>query len=167
LIEVWARLKPPGWILQIAGPDEVGHQAQLEKLVSAAGLNEHVSFLGPVDETRKRGLFRDAELFVLPSHSESFGMAIAEALAHGLPVLTTTGTPWAKLLEHDCGWWVTPTVEAMVGALRDATSRDGNMLRAMGMKGRALVTTEFRWDWVARQFAFAYEELLSSRVKLY
>jgi glycosyltransferase involved in cell wall biosynthesis len=167
LIEAWKQLKPSGWVLQIAGPDEAGYQAQLEKLVSAAGLNEHISFLGPVDETKKRCVFREAELFVLPSHSESFGMAIAEALAHGLPVLTTTGTPWAKLLEHDCGWWVAPTADAIVAALRDATSRDPDTLHAMGMKGRALVTTEFRWDRVAKQFASAYEELLSSRVKLY
>ena len=164
LIEAWALVRPQDWLLQIAGPDEAGHRAQLEKVVSAAGLGESVSFLGPVDGASKRSVFLDADLFVFPSHSESFGMAIAEALAHGLPVLTTTGAPWATLVEHGCGWWVAPTVDDIVGGLRDAMSRDPDTLRAMGVRGRAFVATEFRWDWVAKQFLSTYEELVAKRV---
>jgi len=165
LIEAWARVRPQGWCLQLAGPDEAGYRAQLEKQVSAAGLTESIAFLGPVDGARKQSALLDADLFILPTHSESFGMAIAEALAHGLPVLTTTGAPWPILVEHGCGWWVEPTLDGIADGLREATSQDQDMLRAMGMKGRALVATDFRWDRVAKQFVSTYEDLIAKRAR--
>jgi hypothetical protein len=95
LIEAWARVQPSGWRLEIAGPDEAKHQAEVEHAVAAASLSEVVSFIGPVYGSAKRSALFNADLLVLPSHSESFGMVVAEALAHGLPVLTTTATPWS------------------------------------------------------------------------
>ena len=159
LIEAWARVRPEGWILQIVGPDEGGHRAELEKAVSAAGLRDVVSFVGPLENQAKASAFFDAELFVLPSHSESFGMVIAEALAHGLPVLTTTGAPWSMLPERGCGWWVDRTVDAIANGLRQATSLDPATLHAMGANGRALVASEFGWEQVAKQFVQLYEDL--------
>lgn len=94
LVEAWAKVRPANWRLVIAGPDEAGHQGVVERAVAAAGLGEAVSFAGPVAADAKTALLRDADLFVLPSHSESFGMAVAEALAHRTPVLTTTAVPW-------------------------------------------------------------------------
>ena len=113
LVEAWARVRPDGWLLKIAGPDEGGHQTEVENAVSAAGLSEIVSFVGPIDGQRKQSAFFNADLFVLPTYSESFGMVIAEALAHGLPVLTTTGAPWSMLPQRGCGWWVDPTVDGI------------------------------------------------------
>ena len=104
LVEAWARIRPQNWILRIAGPDEAGHQKQVERAVSAAGLGEVVSFTGPIEPEMKKSAFFDADLFVLPTHSESFGMVVAEALAHGVPVLTTTAAPWSILRERGCGW---------------------------------------------------------------
>jgi glycosyltransferase involved in cell wall biosynthesis len=162
LIEAWARVRPEGWKLLIAGPDEAGHRLQVERSVAAADLSETVSFTGPVDERMKPALFSDADLFVLPSHSESYGIAAAEALAHGLPVLTTKGTPWSIVAEHDCGWWVDASVEGLSEGLRRATSRSRETLRAMGMRGRDFVATELGWRGVATQFMSLYEELLSA-----
>jgi glycosyltransferase involved in cell wall biosynthesis len=161
LIEAWARVRPHGWILQIAGPDEAGHRAEVEQTVRAAGLNEIISFLGPVEGQAKRSALFAADLFVLPTHSESFGMAIAEALAHGLPVLTTTGAPWPMLPERGCGWWVEPTVDGITEGLRQATSLDSTTLQAMGAKGRELVAAEFGWQRVAKQFVGIYEHLIA------
>ena len=93
LIEAWRRVRPRDWVLQIAGPDEAGHRSDLERAIANAGLDDVVSFLGPVHGERKRATLLAADLFVLPTHSESFGMVVAEALAHGLPILTTTGAP--------------------------------------------------------------------------
>jgi glycosyltransferase involved in cell wall biosynthesis len=101
----------------------------------------------------------EAELFILPSISESFGMAIGEALAHALPVLTTTGAPWPKLVENNCGWRVEPTFEGLVEGLRAATACDSKTLKAMGMNGRSFVATEFRWDRLAHQFVSLYEQM--------
>ena len=104
LIEAWARERPDGWLLKIAGPDEGGHRRQLENAVLAAGLDGVVSFIGPIAGQTKQSAFFEADLFVLPTYSENFGVAVAEALAHGLPVLTTTGAPWSMLPARGCGW---------------------------------------------------------------
>jgi glycosyltransferase involved in cell wall biosynthesis len=160
LIEAWARVRPEGWLLRIAGPDEGGHRKQVERAVSHAGLDNVVSFVGPVEPQTKGSVFFDADLFVLPTHSESFGMAVAEALAHGLPVLTTTGAPWSMVRETGCGWWVPPTVDGIADALRHATSLDREELLRIGEKGRSLVSTEFGWKRIASLMLSTYEAVL-------
>jgi glycosyltransferase involved in cell wall biosynthesis len=110
----------------------------------------------------KKSAFFDAELFVLPTHSESFGIVVAEALAHGLPVLTTTGAPWSILPESGCGWWVDPTVDGIAEGLRQATILDPEILQAMGAKGRALVITEFGWNRVADRILSTYLGILAN-----
>jgi glycosyltransferase involved in cell wall biosynthesis len=162
LVEAWARVRPEGWLLRIAGPDEAGHQKQVERAVSAAGLGEVVSFIGPIGHQMKTSAFFDADLFVLPSHSESFGLAVAEALAHGLPVLTTTGAPWSVLPENGCGWWVDSTVDGIAEGLRQATMLDHKTLRSMGAKGRALVIAKFGWKGVADLILSTYQKVLAN-----
>jgi glycosyltransferase involved in cell wall biosynthesis len=158
LVEAWSRVRPERWRLQIVGPDEAGHRVVVEKAVAAAGLEHAISFSGPLDGDAKASAFRNADLFVLPTHSESFGMAIAEALAYGVPVLTTTGAPWPVLTERGCGWRVDPTVEGLVHGLRSAVSLDSETLNAMGVAGRDFVASELKWERIANQFHRLYEE---------
>jgi glycosyltransferase involved in cell wall biosynthesis len=160
LVEAWARVRPAGWVLEIAGPDEAGHRAQVEAAVRAAGLADIVRFSGPLAGEAKQAAFHRADLFVLPSHSESFGMAVGEALAHGLPVLATTAAPWPMLKARGCGWWVAPSVEGLADGLRQATAHDAPTLRAMGAKGRALVAADFSWEHAAGAFTRLYEAAL-------
>jgi glycosyltransferase involved in cell wall biosynthesis len=160
LVEAWSRVRPVGWRLRIAGPDEAGHQKQVEKAVADAGLIDIISFLGPVDRELKSDLFGDADIFVLPTYSENFGMAIAEALAHGLPVLTTTGAPWPMLQETGCGWWVEPSVDGLAEGLRAATSLAPEMLQQMGEKGRSLVSKQFSWNRIASLMCSTYQQIL-------
>jgi glycosyltransferase involved in cell wall biosynthesis len=129
--------------------------------VAAAGLGEVVSFTGPLTDRMKKSAFFDADLFVLPTLSESFGLVVAEALAHSLPVLTTTGAPWSILPESGCGWWVDATVDGIAEGLRQATSLDSATLQAMGAKGRALVSARFGWKGVAERLLSTYEGVLS------
>jgi glycosyltransferase involved in cell wall biosynthesis len=164
LVEAWARVRPGGWLLQIAGPDEAGHQKEVERAVTAAGLDEVVSFIGPVGPEMKKSAFFDADLFVLPTHSESFGMVVAEALAHGLPVLTTTRAPWSILREGGCGWWVDATVDGIADGLRQATRLNSDTLRSMGAKGRALVNAKFSWKHVADLMLLTYEAILTDKM---
>jgi glycosyltransferase involved in cell wall biosynthesis len=161
LVEAWARVRPAGWHLRIAGPDEAGHQREIEKAVAAAGIGDVVSFTGPVGDRLKKSAFLDADLFVLPTHSESFGMVIAEALAHGLPVLTTKGAPWPMLPQSGCGWWVDATVDGIARGLQEATSLEFETLQAMGAKGRTLVAQEFGWPRSAKLILSVYEEVLA------
>jgi glycosyltransferase involved in cell wall biosynthesis len=161
LIEAWARVRPPHWVLRIVGPDEAGHQKRIQEAVAAAGLEDAVEFVGAVYGRAKTFEFNNADMFVLPTHSENFGMAIAEALAHGLPVLTTTAAPWPLLQEYGCGWWVAPTPDGLEFALRDATSRDRAALASMGEKGRAFIALELSWDRIAEKFLGAYDQCAS------
>jgi glycosyltransferase involved in cell wall biosynthesis len=164
LIQAWALLRPDGWLLRIAGPDEAGHQKQVERAVSALGLGDIVSFTGPIEPQMRTSAFLDADLFILPTHSESFGMVVAEALAHGVPVLTTTAAPWSVLREGDCGWWVDATVDGIADGLRQATRLDSDTLRSMGAKGRALVNAKFSWKHVADLMLLIYEEILTDKM---
>ena len=163
LIDAWARVRPSPWRLVIAGPDETGHRRVVEAAVAAAGLGGDVSFVGPVEGEAKTALLRAADLFVAPSHQESFGLAIAEALAHALPVLTTTAVPWPALEDRGCGWRAAPGPAALAQALRSATSIEPDALRAMGEAGRAYVATEFGWSGVAARFLELYERVVAGR----
>jgi glycosyltransferase involved in cell wall biosynthesis len=164
LIEAWSHLRPDGWQLRISGPDEAGHQKQVERAVFAAGLGEVVSFTGPIEPQMRTSAFLDADLFVLPTHSESFGMVVAEALAHGLPVLTTTRAPWSLLRQGGCGWWVDATVDGIAEGLRQATRLDSDTLRLMGAKGRALVNARFSWKHVANLMLLTYDAILTDKM---
>jgi glycosyltransferase involved in cell wall biosynthesis len=159
LVEAWRRVRPPSWRMVIAGPDEAGHRSEIERLVRDAGLDGEISFAGEVTGAGRAKLLDEADLFVLPTHSESFGMAIAEALAHSRPVLTTTGAPWPQLKEAGCGWRVAPTVDAFTSGLSTATSQSDETLREMGRRGRELVSRDFQWDAIAVKFRDLYESL--------
>lgn len=157
LVEAWKRVKPPGWCMRVVGPDEEGHRAVLQDLVERAGLGKEWTFLGPLEGTAKRQAFEDASLFILPTHSENFGIAVAEALAHGLPVLTTEGAPWEGLKSEGCGWWTSVTTEGIAGALAEATSLPECRLREMGMRGREWMLKAFSWPSIARDIHEMYE----------
>lgn len=163
LLKAWAKACPRSWRMVIAGPDEADHQAEVHNLAHALGLGEAISFPGALHGDAKTEAYRQADLFILPSHSESFGMAIAEALAHEVPVLTTTATPWRAILDSKCGWWVDPTVDGIAEGLTQAASCDTATLRTMGEAGRGLIATRFGWPEVAAQFRSAYSDLAAGR----
>ena len=143
----------------IAGPDEGGHRWEVEAAVRQAGLESCVEFIGPVEGEAKAALYRRADVFVLPSFSENFGLVVAEALASGVPVIATKGTPWEGLVAHRCGWWVEIGVEPLVAALREATALSGEERRAMGERGRRFAE-QFGWPHIAEQMHAVYRWVL-------
>ena len=160
LIKAWSRVAPPGWELVIAGPDDQDHRGHVEALVAQVGFSEAIHFHGPVSDADKWALYRSADLFVLPTHSENFGLVIAEALGAGVPVLTTRGAPWRELKTHRCGWWTDVSVDAIATALADATRMSRADLDAMGERGRTLVLDKYGWDDIAGQMKAVYEWIL-------
>jgi glycosyltransferase involved in cell wall biosynthesis len=162
LIEAWSQVRPQGWQVKIAGPDENNYQAQLQTTIDRHSLNAQFEFLGLVDPTQKKALLEQADLLIQPSYTENFGMAIAEALAHGVPVLTTTGTPWAQIAEAGCGWWVAPTVPSFVTTLAQATTIDRVELARMGQIGKSLITDNYSWTSVANCFLDVYQQMLTA-----
>ena len=159
LLGAWAKVQPEGWILQLAGPDEGGHLGDVLALAERLGISDQVQYLGEFDDRAKWDVYRGADLFVLPSFTENFGVAVAEALSQGLPVITTTGTPWEDLRTFGCGWWVAPNGAGLQDALKKAFSLPPDRLVEMGVRGRDYVQ---RYDWsvIAGQMLDAYRWVL-------
>ncbi len=159
LVRAWGQVAPVGWRLRIAGPDEGGHWGEVARLVGHLGLEAVVDYVGPVEAERRAALYREADLFVLPTFSENFGVVVAEALAAGVPVITTRGAPWADLETHGCGWWIETGVAPLVLALREALALSDDERRVMGERGLAYVR-RYDWDLIAGQTLALYRWLL-------
>jgi glycosyltransferase involved in cell wall biosynthesis len=157
LLEAWASLAIEGWELVIAGPSEEGHDKDVLDQVNRLGLSRVVQYLGPVYDDEKRALMLSADVFVLPTHSENFGMVVAEALSFEKPVLTTTGAPWEVLLTENCGWWVEPTVPSIRDGLVAAISASDADRRAMGARGRSVVKERFSWEKIGGEMESVYK----------
>jgi glycosyltransferase involved in cell wall biosynthesis len=145
LLRAWSVVEKnfPQWDLMLAGYDENGYRIQLQALARSLGISQRVLFCGPLLRDEKEAAFADAEIFLLPSRSENFGLAVGEALARGLPVITTTGTPWSSIADWGCGWYVEPNVPAITQGLVAALAQPTSKLRQMGERGRELVLTKF------------------------
>lgn len=157
LLHAWSRVERErrDWRLRIVGNDENGHRRDLERLATDLGLRR-VSFHGPVHGAEKWTTYAAADLLVLPTRSENFGMVVAEALACATPAVVTKGAPWESIEREGCGWWVDVDAHALARALLDATALERNDLADMGRRGRAYVARTFAWGRVAVQMAAVY-----------
>ena len=158
LLQAWAQLAPrfPDWHLILAGPDRENFGDALKRQAGAAGIAAQVTFTGMLAGADKCALLGNADLFVLPTHSENFGIVIAESLAHGVPVVTTQAAPWAELETARCGWWIPDNGSALIESLRSAMRSSAAERSQMGARGRQLVETRYSWPSAGRQFAAAY-----------
>ena len=147
------------WELVIAGPDEQGTRKKLEQQARQQRLAND-RFTGPLYGDDKAQALAEANLFVLPSRTENFGIAIAEALAAGVPVITTKGTPW-QAISGTCGWWVDVNVEAVAKALVAAIRLADDERAAMGDRGRTLIESQYQWKRVGREMISLYQDLVS------
>lgn len=162
LMQAWRGLEVShaDWDLVIAGRGEADYVRTLKELAESQGL-QRVRFLGPVYGADKTIAYRNADILVLPSHSENFGMVVAEALAHGCPVIASKGTPWEGLEREACGWWVGHDVETLAATMDAAMRLPRTQLQAMGERGRAWMLRDFSWESVAERMDAAYAWLLS------
>ena len=165
LVGAWGVVRPAGWRVVIAGGDEGGHLNELKAEIGRLKLENSFEFVGPTEGAAKWDLYRAADVFVLPSHTENFGIVVAEALACGVPVITTRGTPWEDLLTHRCGWWVDKGVEPLAAALREAMAMDDKTRRLMGARGRELAVRKFGWPGIAAMMHGVYRWMLKADAK--
>lgn len=168
LLEAWSRLQDrhASWRLVIAGSDagyqgSTGYLDHLKKVVSSR-LLQRVQFVGELRDTDKWRAFAQADLFVLPTYSENFGMAVAEALASGTPCVVTRGAPWPGLVDNNAGWWVDVSAPALTAALDEAMSTAPDILRRMGARGRRWMSEQRSWATIGRRMFQTYEWLLGT-----
>lgn len=162
LIVAWAKVTSSsrrGWRLRIVGTSELGYGENLSRMVASLGLSD-VSIEGPVFGPEKFQVFRRAEIFVMPTRNENFGLTVAEALASETPVICSRGAPWEGLDARRCGWWIPFGVEPLTAALEAAMTLPGPERRAMGARGREWMAADFSWDSVARSMLEVYRWLL-------
>ncbi len=142
--------------LSICGNGNKQYESSLKSLVRELSLNDRVRFCGPVAGEEKEKQFREADVCVVPSFSENFGMVVAEALATGVPVIASKGAPWSGIEKHGCGLWV----ENDPHSLGEAISRiSAKALATMGKNGREWMEQEFTWPSIARRMNGVYRGL--------
>ena len=160
LLDAWKKLAPDNWLLVIAGNDDSNHLPVLERKIEELGLSEQVKLVGPLFGEAKEQAYLNADLFLLPSYSENFGIVVTEALSYQLPVLTTTSCPWHELESECCGWWVEPTPEGIESGLIRAFTVSDTERREMGVRGRALVERRYLWPAIAQNMLIFYDWLI-------
>lgn len=165
LVSAWAKVRRDNWRLVIAGPDECGHLKEVRQQIDALELTEDFEFHGMVTGADKSKLFCEADVFILPTHSENFGIVIAEALSYSLPVITTMGAPWKDLETYGCGWWVDSSVSGLEYALLKAMDSTPERLNEMGSSARKLIEEKYSWNSIGESANQAYEWVIDRSKK--
>ena len=173
LAQVWREMggKYPEWKLVMVGPEQ--DRAYVKKVRGVIG--EEAVWMGELGGDEKWCALGNAEAFVLPTYSENFGMVVAESLAVGVPVLTTTGTPWGgaegasgveevsggkketmNVEVRECGIICEPGVDGVREGLGRMLEKTDEERRQMGRMGKAWMEREFSWESCAKKLIEAY-----------
>lgn len=147
------------WRLLIVGPNECGYRNEMQLLAKNLRLMR-VEFVDGLYGEQKWQAYREADLFVLPTRHENFGLVVSEALAAGTPAIVTKGAPWPELEPRGAGWWIDIGVGPLVDCLENALAQPTDALAVMGRKGRDWMAEEFSWERVGLQMAETYQWII-------
>ena len=154
-----------GWrvelVYTVSGEFEKEYEAKVRARVNELGLQEQFVFTGALSDEEKWAAYARADLFVLPTYSENFGIVVAEALWAGVPVITTKGAPWGELEAVKCGKWIGIGVDPLAKALSEMMSLSDDELRRMGENGRRLVEEKYTWEAAVKAMVKGYELVAS------
>ena len=148
-----------GYKILVAGEGDADYVEAMKRMICDRGLQDIVKLIGGVYGDEKWRLFQTSDFFVLPTHSENFGLAIAESLASGTPVITTVGTPWSDLNSSEAGAWIEIGTEPLVETLRKFLSLSEDELETMGRNGRKLIETKYSAHVMAEQMMEVYKSV--------
>lgn len=161
LVRAFHRAALPGTVLVLAGPDrEKEYVEKIRQLVRDLHLDKSVLLTGPLYDDQQLGALAAAAVVVLPSLSESFGNAAAEAVAAGVPVLLTEGCGIAPLIHQRAGLSVACTEEALADGLRTMITDPAAVARLTA--ARCDVFADLGWDTPLDQTESLYGELLAT-----
>lgn len=165
LLEAWSGIdatQRKGWQLIIAGEGEQDYVRELQDLIQLKYSGSDISYVGPKYGKEKVKTYHQADVFVLPTHSENFGMVIAEAMSCGLPVITTTGTPWEVLNKELAGWWVQNSVENIQNAIKHSLSLSDMERTNMGYISRKIIEKDYSIEIIANKYKELYKWVLNT-----
>ena len=160
LLAALAGLLDLDWHLNLVGSAawDPEHAAEIEHQVTALGLAERVTLIGEQDEAGLAALYDRADLFVLASHHEGYGMVLTEALACALPIVSTTAGAIPETVPAAAGRLVPPgEPDALAGALRDVLTDPECYQHLVDGAAEARQTLQ-SWEESARQFAVVLDE---------
>lgn len=160
LLEIWPQIHQQfgDWEIVVAGPDEGGHRTELEQLAESLELTDSVSFIGTVSGDTKLAWLKSSDLFILPSYSEGFSVAVLEAMTCGKPVLITTGCNFPEVSDENAGWICEAEHASLQSTLRNALALSDEDRQAMGRCGRSLVERKYTWTKIAETLIDAANE---------
>lgn len=159
LIPAWAKLALPDAVLVVTGPDADGYARHVDALARAAGVADSVLLTGPLYGDERLAALVDADLFVLPSRQENFGIAVVEALAAGTPVLVSDQVALhGEILEAAVGGVVRLEVDDLARGLSRWLS-DEPTRRAAASAARPFVRERYDWERIAGRWAKEYAEI--------
>jgi glycosyltransferase involved in cell wall biosynthesis len=157
LFHLWLAAPRGDWVLMLVGLPEEYSIAEVQKWITAAGAEDRVVVH---DGTNLPPPYSVASLFLLPSHSENFGLVIAEAMAAGVPVVVSDSTPWSAVNADGRGWCV-PWAD-FHRTLQVAMAESPARLSERGQRARTWVLQEFSWKKSAAQLVAFYGQLRPS-----
>ncbi|MEO3707163.1 glycosyltransferase [Trichormus azollae] len=147
--------------LLIAGSGQDKYVQSLHKMVASLNIKNQTSFVGFVSGYEKDLLLQGSDLFVLPTYSENFGIALAEAMVSGLPIITTPGVQIApEIDEAEAGI----IVEGEIGSLKSAIAdllKNPQLREQMGKNGRLFALQRYSWQTVAKQLVSTYQAIVN------
>ena len=161
LAEAWGRLGEGEWKLLIVGPDDRGYTEEVKKMFAAKCASGSYEFRPPAYGEEKFRLLSSADAFILPTYNENWGIAVAEAMASGLPVICTKGAPWQCLEMAHAGWWTDINADAITEAIRQLVSLPREERLSMGANGRRWVEENLDWLKIGRDMRRSYENMFS------
>ncbi|RAM48420.1 MAG: group 1 glycosyl transferase [Hapalosiphonaceae cyanobacterium JJU2] len=149
--------------LILAGSGETDYIEELKNLITSVGLTSHISFAGFVKGTDKQLLLQGSDIFVLPSFSENFGIAVAEAMVVGLPVIVTPGVQIApEIAEAKAGMVLEGEVDALANALAQLL-KFPQLRQQLGENGQRLAHNRYSWSAIAQNLSTAYQSILAQK----
>jgi len=164
LLNAWAAVMDrfPDWRLLVVGTDTgYGGGGYLDRMkaLSAELKLKRMQFVGALYGEAKLSAYQEAELFILPTHSENFGLTVAEALAAGTPAIVTKGAPWSGLERHRAGWWIDLGIDPLIACLNEAMAQPQDELARRGINGREWMIRDFSWQTIGHRMDQTYHWL--------